>query len=84
MNSLSLHKKWGWPVCHMWGAWSCLTGAGLSACAFQGEQQPELSSIQGADQARRCRRETLAWNPHHKQNSPQKWRNFQPTNQALP
>lgn len=40
MSSLSLHKTWRWPVCHTGGPWSCLRGAGSSACAFQGEQQP--------------------------------------------
>lgn len=37
---LSLQKRWEWAVCHGWGPWSCVRGSGLSACAFQAEQQP--------------------------------------------
>lgn len=39
MSCLSLPKKWGWPVCLVWGPGSCIRGSGLRACAFQGEQQ---------------------------------------------
>lgn len=89
MSCLSLPKKWGWPVCLVWGPGSCIRGSGLRACAFQGEQQSGTllhprdrpgQKVQKGKLSPESPSQTGAFPPHAVK-IPHKWENFPLTSQ---